>query len=98
MAYSFTVKDNQVLFSNDEVKELVLYELEFITDAPVLCRKLREEAKKQSDPLRLMHRAKKDEIRRSVDQLEVPATFTLRFRCLEDFDRDLSLQIIIRAW
>ena len=98
MAYSFTVQDKKVLFSNDEVKELVLYELEFITDAPVLCRKLREEAKKQSDPLRLMHRAKKDEIRRSVDQLEAPAFFNLRFCCPEDFERDLALQITIKTW
>ena len=98
MAYSFTVQDKKVLFSNDEVKELVLYELEFITDAPVLCRKLREEAKKQSDPLRLMHKAKKDEIRRFVDQLEAPAFFNLRFCCPEDFERDLALQITIKTW
>ena len=38
MAYSFTVKDKKVLFSNEAVKNLELFELEFVTDAPKLCR------------------------------------------------------------
>lgn len=40
MAYEFDVKNKKVLFSNNVIRNFELFELEFITDAPKLCRLL----------------------------------------------------------
>lgn len=61
MTYDFNIKDKKVLFSNDIVKNLELFELEFITDAPKLCRLLRKELKDIHDPFGIIHTVNKAE-------------------------------------
>lgn len=98
MAYAFSVKNNQVLFSNDVVKDLVLYELEFVTDAPKLCRRLREQAKKTLDHEQLMHRSPREKIRFSFDGLEAPTDFRLRFNHPLYFDHSVEIEVAVKEW
>ena len=96
MAYTFNVKNNKVLFSNDVLTDILLFELEFITDAPKLCRKLREETKKIRDISRLIHTAEK--IRTSFDGLEAPTDFRVRFCNPYNIEHDISIHIAIKEW
>lgn len=98
MAYSFTVKDKKVLFSNDAVKELELFELEFITDAPQLCRMLRREAKYVHDPLRFMDTAGCNQIKASVDGVDEPAIFRIRFVNPYDLANDVTIHVTVKEW
>lgn len=98
MGFAFNVKDKYVLFSNDAVKDLPLFKLEFITDAPKLCRLLRKEAKNTHDPQRLIHIAKKEEIKASFNQLEEPAHFWIRFDNPYNRTQDLTVHVTIHEW
>ena len=98
MAYSFTVKDKKVLFHNDAVKNLELFELEFVSDAPKLCRLLRKESKLIYDPLRLADSSKAEQIRCSRDGEDEPVNFRVRFKNPHDQELDLTIHATIEKW
>lgn len=98
MAYEFNVKNKKVIFSNDVVKDLELFELEFITDAPKLCRKFREEIKRVHDPFRKIHTANKKQIKFSYDTLDAPSNFRLRFCHPYNPAEDIAVQVTIKEW
>ncbi|MCD8501665.1 MAG: hypothetical protein LRY71_08315 [Bacillaceae bacterium] len=79
MAYEINVQDKKIIFSNDKVKNLELFQLEFITDAPKLCRLLRKELKDIHDPTGLINTSKKEHIKTFFDGLEAPTSFRIRF-------------------
>lgn len=98
MAYEFNVKDRKVLFTNDIVKNLELFELEFITDAPKLCRLLRKEIKEIHDPFGLIHNANEEQIKVAFDRLEAPANFRVRFCYPYSPGYDVAIQVSIKEW
>lgn len=98
MAYSFTVKDKKVLFSNEAVKNLELFELEFVTDAPKLCRLLRKEANHLHDPWRLADTVGADCIRCSMDGTEEPVNFRIRFMNPYNQENDVTIHATVKEW
>lgn len=98
MAYKFSVKDNKVLFSNNAVENLEIFELEFITDAPKLCRLLRREAAKIDDSQHLMDTNSEDMIKSRNMGLNEPATFILRFRNPYNIVNELTIHVTVREW
>ena len=98
MAYSFTVEDKKVLFNNDAVKNLELFELEFVTDAPKLCRLVRREAKYVHDPLRFVDTAGGDHIKSSMDTVGEPANFRIRFINPYDLANDVTIHVTVKEW
>lgn len=98
MAYSFTVEEKKVLFSNDTVTNLELFELEFISDAPKLCRLLRKEALQLQDPGRLADTVGADKIRCSRDGTDAPANFRVRFLNQYEPIFDVTIHVAVKEW
>lgn len=98
MGYRVDVKEKAVLFSNDTVKNLVLFELEFITDAPVLCRALRKSMATINDPAQLLVYSDKKHIKTSCSGLEAPTEFRVRFDSDACFTNSVCINVTIKEW
>jgi len=98
MAYSFTVQDNKVLFSNDEVKNIVLFEFEFVTDAPKVCRLLRKAVKQVRDVNRLIDTSDVSLIKSYQDDMEEQVSFRVRFCNPVDVYKDIVVRATVREW
>jgi len=99
MAYNYSVKDKKVIFSNDKVKNMELFELEFVTDAPKVCRLLRKETKNVKDPMRLIDTSEKENIKCSQSiQNDQESTFSLRFLQPYNMVNDVSVIVNVRGW
>jgi hypothetical protein len=98
MTYEFNVKDNNVLFSNDVVKDLKVFQLEFVTDAPKLCRLLRKEINDIYDPFGIIHSATDKQIRTYFDGFDTPTNFRIRFSHPFTPANDVALQVTIKEW
>lgn len=98
MAYEFNVKDKKVLFSNEVVKNLELFELEFITDAPKLYRLFRKEIKDIYDPFGIIHTSNKEQIRTYCDSLEAPSNFRISFCNPYSPENSVDIQVTVQEW
>jgi N-glycosylase/DNA lyase len=98
MAYSFTVQDNKVLFSNDEVKNIVLFEFEFVTDAPKVCRLLRKAVKQVRDVNRLIDTSDVSQIKSYQDDMGEQVSFRVRFNNPFDLYNDIVIHTTVREW
>ena len=95
MVYEFDVKNKKVIFNNNVVRNFELFELEFITDAPKLCRAIRKEVEKVNDPERVISNCDKEYIKASFDKLDAPTNFRVRFCNKYNPENAVDIQITI---
>ena len=91
MAYEFDVKNKKILFSNNVIRNFELFELEFITDAPKLCRAIRKEVEKVNDPERVISNCDKEYIKASTN-------FRVRFCNKYNPENAIAIQVTINEW